>query len=1082
MTHRSPQTLAGAFTSAGQKPAYLENRASRSMRALWLLLCACMALVILVTLPNGAGAQTVTSSIQGRVYDASGAAIPEASVIAVNADTGVSRQVTASPSGDYQIEQLPPGDYTVTAEKNGFQKSAKKVHLALGTAGNVDFNLAVGQVTQQVEVQDVGEVAEPTRTMVSSVIDEQKIQDLPVNGRQFIDFALLAPGVKIGDTTSGSTDVIIEPVTKLSFAGQNIHYNFIAVDGADNISTASGTQKYTPSQEGVREFRVINSSYSTEFGRAVGGIVNIITKSGTNAFHGSAYEYFRNDKLDAGSILASSDPNSCRVPGDLSSGGCNKLNKLRQNQFGFTLGGPLIKNRTFLFGNYEGQRRRESPYYNSIILNNITSINQFENSIGLPGEVLGVTRNTDYNNVLVRLDHTINQKNNLFVRYFFNDGDLKRYSPLNDGFDLPSGFKSNNDKDHSIVGNLSTSITPSLVNELRLQYAHRNYDFPTDSSIPHMEVANQFAIGVNRGNPDFYREGRFELVDNLTKNIGRHTFSFGGDYNWVRTTESFPLFYPFEATFLCINPGPGICGISNLQDHDPVVLFFERFQAPNFDEASFDPAVLQLPHYPDAVRNAAVGTLDHTYSGLYAQDNWRATSRLTLNLGLRSDWETWPSHVVDTQFGVDPRVGLAYNLGTSHNVVIRAGFGLFHGIIPAPLLACQKPSCGGQTQFTDSSGPHTQEDGLNSVTQLWGFASAPGPGGPMQTAFDGLVTSGTYPTLATGFLAPATIVRFTKNHKLPYGIQHSLAIEFEPIKDTVLNISYLRTHGVHLGSFYNINQQPDLNDFPNGQLCGLHDSKGGSGCKTQFVPRSTNCPPNAIPSVPLPCFLFFEADSRWYSEFDGLLINLNKRVSHHIGYGLSYTWSRSLDNGPNPSFVLIPQDTFNFREEKALSADHAAHRFVGNAIFEGPTHKNMIVNNWQFSTIVTLESPHYFTKFAGLDTNGDGFPINDRVGIEPRNTFKGDSFQSVDLRISRVFKINERLALQGLAESFNTLNTVNVRFFNTVYSAADFCPAAGVSVCGPGPYFQEGSPNPNYGTPRAVFNPRQIQFALRLTW
>ena len=121
-------------------------------------------------------------------------------------------------------------------------------------------------------MQDVGEVAEPTRTMVSSVIDEQKIQDLPVNGRQFIDFALLAPGVKIGDTTSGSTDVIIEPVTKLSFAGQNIHYNFIAVDGADNISTASGVQKYTPSQEAVREFRVINSSYSTEFGRAVGGI------------------------------------------------------------------------------------------------------------------------------------------------------------------------------------------------------------------------------------------------------------------------------------------------------------------------------------------------------------------------------------------------------------------------------------------------------------------------------------------------------------------------------------------------------------------------------------------------------------------------------------------------------------------------------------------------------------------------------------------------------------------------------------------------------------------------------------------
>jgi hypothetical protein len=197
---------------------------------------------------------------------------------------------------------------------------------------------------------------------------------------------------------------------------------------------------------------------------------------------------------------------------------------------------------------------------------------------------------------------------------------------------------------------------------------------------------------------------------------------------------------------------------------------------------------------------------------------------------------------------------------------------------------------------------------------------------------------------------------------------------------------------------------------------------------------------------------------------------------HHVGFGLSYTWSKTLDDGPNPSFVLIPQDTFDFRAEKALSADHVTHRFVGNATFEGPTHMNRLVNNWQLSTIVSLESPHYFTKFAGLDTNGDGFPLNDRVGIEPRDTFKGDKYQSVDLRISRTFKFSERVSLQALAESFDTLNRVNIRFFNTVYGAANFFPAGT-----PGK-FNEGSPNPNYGTPRAVFNPRQIQFAVRFTW
>ncbi|MBV9343086.1 MAG: TonB-dependent receptor [Acidobacteria bacterium] len=1001
-------------------------------------------------------AQVVSVMVEGRVLDTTGAAIPQASVTAVNVATGFSRAVMADATGDYQISFLPVGDYTLTVEKTGFKKQAKRIHLDIGAAAKLDFTLEVGQVIEEVNVQDIGELAEPTRTMVSSVIDQQKIEDLPVNGRQFIDFALLAPGVKIGDTTSGSTDVIIEPVTKLSFAGQNIHYNFIAVDGADNISTASGVQKYTPSQEAVREFRVINSTYSVEFGRAVGGIVNIITKGGTNQFHGSIYEYFRNDRLDAGSILASSDPSTCRTPGVLSSEGCKKLNKLRQNQYGFTLGGPLKANKTFFFGNYEGQRRRESPYYNSIILNNIDAINSFKQGIGFPLENLAVTRNTDYDNVLGRLDHSFSDKSNLFIRYFFNSGSLKNYSPLNDGFDLPSGFKNNSDKDHSLVGNLATTLTPTLVNELRLQYAHRNYDFPTASSQPHMEVANEFAIGVNRGNPDFYKESRFELVDDLTKNLGKQTLSLGGDYNWVRTTESFPLFYPFEATFLCINPGSFPCNISNLQDHDPVVLFFERFQAPAFNEPSFSTSVFQLSRYPDAVRNRAVGVLDHTYSGFFAQDNWRASERFTLNLGVRADGETWPNGVLDTQWGVDPRLGIAYSPGRWHNLVIRVGSGIFHGIVPAALLACQKPSCGGQTKFPTRQ---QQEDDLNSVTQLFGFASGVGPGGPMQAAFNSLVTRGTYPDAAgiPGFLGPTTIVRFTRNHRQPYGIQNSLSIEFEPAKDTVLNISYLRTHGVHLGSFYNINQRP------NGQVCGLHDSKGDTGCKEQFAPASAN-------------FLFFEADSRWYSEFDGLLVNLNRRVTHHVGFGISYTWSKSLDDGPNPSFVLIPQNTFDFGAEKALSADHAAHRFVADATFTGPSQMNALLNNWQLSTIVTLESPHYFTKFAGLDTNADGFPINDRVGIEPRDTFKGDSYQAVDLRIARMLRLSDRLSLEALAESFNTMNTVNIRFFNTVYGAPDFIPPGTPGT------FREGSPNPNYGTPRAVFNPRQIQLAVRLRW
>ncbi len=417
-----------------------------------------------------AQAQNVTATLEGRVTDSSGAVVPDCKITAVNTATGITRNANSDGNGDYQIPLLPVGDYEVSAEHSGFRKQEKKVTLQIGANAGLDFSLPVGGVTEKVDVQAQSEEVEPTRTMVSEVIDEKKINDLPVNGRQFIDFALLAPGITVGDTTSGSTDVIIEPVTKLSFAGQNIHYNFVAIDGADNMSTASGIQKTTPSQEAVREFRVINTDFGAEAGRAVGGIVNIITKSGTNDLHGSAYEFFRNDALDATSILTSPNLPTCKVPGDRASGGCKFLKNLHQNQFGATLGGPIKKDKTFFFGNYEGQRRSESPFYNSAVLTDINFINQLKcsnfGSVGcgapgsLPLENLNVNRTSNNDNFLLKLDHAFNNKEFFFARYFFNDQRLTKVSPLNDGFDLPSGFKDNFFRDQSIVATLNSVLTP----------------------------------------------------------------------------------------------------------------------------------------------------------------------------------------------------------------------------------------------------------------------------------------------------------------------------------------------------------------------------------------------------------------------------------------------------------------------------------------------------------------------------------------------------------------------------------------------------------------------------------------------
>ena len=1061
---------------------------------------AAFLVALFATVPLAA--QVVTVTVQGRIYDSTGAGLPQATVTAVNAATGLSRTTTAGATGDYQIQLLPPGDYTVTAEKTGFQKVAKKTHLDIGAVGSLDFTLPIGQVQEEVQVQDVGELAEPTRTMVSSVIDTPQIENLPVNGREFIDFALLAPGVTVGNTTSGSTDVIVEPVTKLSFAGQNIHFNFIAVDGADDISTASGIQRGTPPQESVQEFRVINTDYSTEFGRATAGIVNIITRSGTNHFHGSVYEYFRNDALDAVSILS--------APG---------FHVLRQNQFGASAGGPLVKDKTFLYGNYEAQRRAESPTYNSTVLSNIGAINNVKTTVfGLPAENLFLLRDSNTDNGFIRLDENINTRNNLSVRYFINDDRLTNQSPLNNGFDLPSAFKNNYIRDQSLAGSLTTTFSPSWVNELRMQYAHRTFDFPVVSTQPHLEVANTFATGVNRGNPDIYKEQRYEVVDNVTHNVSRHTISFGGNYDWVRTYESFPLFYPFEADFSNLPAYLGTDGAAGcptgVSCPDPFVIFFERFSTtttPLFTEGSLagGPAIYQGGPIPQNIRQQAAATLDHTYTGFYVQDKWLVAPNLTLNGGVRWEFETWPSGVLNSQWkNVDPRVGLAYSMGASRNVVFRAGFGLFHGIIPSPLLMCQAPSCGGLSTYPG----RPFENGLNAKTGLFSFASSPFI---TNFALNSLLTNATYPngtpapfcpdgTLAScGFLQDATIVRFDQNSSNPYGVQASASVEFQPFKDAVLNISGMHLRGVHLGSFYNVNQ-PD----PSGTV-QVHDANGGTACKNVYFdfasplnPGGPVTPPNCspypsqmvIPNVPhingVPGFrdpqysVFFEATSRWDSVYDGLLVTFNKRMSHNFSYNLSYTWSHSIDNGPNPSFVLIPQDSANFGAERASSADDVRNRFVANAIFNSPSTWNAILRDFTFSTIVTLQSPQYFTKYAGFDANGDVFGNNDRVGNESRNSFKGDSLQTVDIRLERAFRLRERVELRFLAEAFNLLNTVNIRYFNTSYGAADFCPVdpSAPGCAGAPQFYREGSPNSAYGSPSAVFNPRQLQFALRLTW
>src|SRR5215470_5255899 len=339
-------------------------------RRSWLLTVLVMLIVGTWARPARAQVGAAGAQLNGTVRDASGGSVAKASVTLRNTETNRTYAAVSNEGGLYVLANVPPGRYELTADATGFAKSTLTgIELTVGQTATLDVTLKVASGTEKVVVTTETPVIEPTKTEISQVVATQQIESLPISGRLFTDFALLTPGVATSRTSLGTTFTEFE-VTQISFGGMRSFSNEITVDGADFVNAASGIQRSTPPQESVQEFRVVNNSFGAEYGRAVGGIVNIITKSGTNDLHGSIYEYFQNSATDARSLLQAAP-----LP-----------HTLRQNQFGATLGGPLVKNKTFYFLNYEGKRRAESPVYPPDLVNNIQLIDQAKALMGLAPE------------------------------------------------------------------------------------------------------------------------------------------------------------------------------------------------------------------------------------------------------------------------------------------------------------------------------------------------------------------------------------------------------------------------------------------------------------------------------------------------------------------------------------------------------------------------------------------------------------------------------------------------------------------------------------------------------------------------
>ena len=675
---------------------------------------------------------TGNAQLNGTVTDPSSSVVVGATILLQNTATDVSFSAASNDKGFYAVANVPPGTYALKVSSKGFANYTQTgIVLTVAETRTVDVSLKVASAGETVVVTTEAPTIEPTRSEISQVISTQQVDSLPISNRVFTDFALLTPGVASSRTSLGTTFTEFE-VTQISFGGMRSFSNMITVDGADFVNAASGIQRSTPPQEAVQEFRVVNNSFGAEYGRAVGGIVNIVTKSGTNDLHGSVYEYFQNSATDARSLLQ---------PAPLP-------HTLRQNQFGATLGGPLVKNKTFYFLNYEGKRRAESPVYPPDLVNNIQLIDQAKALMGLAPEgclgavntclpnfagnpanisqdqafsfLKGFLRTGDDDFGFVRVDHQISTNNRFAVRY--NIEDIRALNELvgstldGGGIGVPSGGRNLYVRDQSVVATLNTLFSNNLVNTALAQYARRHYNFIGATGQPDFSILNDLELGHNFGTNDRLYETRGQFSDSVSWIKGNHVIRFGGDANWLSSLENFPGFTPvrmlvpgvpclsdfadyfntnFGANYPIAGTGIGQSKIFCPVDADHGVVFtYAGTPLPTDPTAcsatpctptvttanplngSGFPNSTWANAYPPQFFDRYSRLIDHGYWALFAQDQWKVTPKLTLNYGLRWDVESGLSAFVVNDFkGFQPRLGFAYS--PDSKTVLRGGFGMF---------------------------------------------------------------------------------------------------------------------------------------------------------------------------------------------------------------------------------------------------------------------------------------------------------------------------------------------------------------------------------------------------------------------
>ncbi|MBS1827523.1 MAG: TonB-dependent receptor [Acidobacteria bacterium] len=1077
-------------------------------RLFWGLLLSAYALT----------AQVPTAVLTGVVKDSTGAVVPNVKVTATNTGTNLARSVVTDESGNFRIAPLNPGPYRVDAEASGFKKATvPQVILEVGQQARIDVDLQVGDVTQTMEVTGRPSLVNTESGLIGGVINQSRVLSLPLNGRNFMELTTLTAGIAEG---TGSAAIVNKRAP--TAAGMPHQDNNYQLDGADNKEAFFNSWNLGPSVDAIQEFSIQVGQYSAEFGSGGGAVINVVTKSGTNALHGTLWEFMRNNVFDARNYFLT--PTQTIAP-------------LRRNQFGAAIGGPIIKNKMFLFGNYDATRIRSGsfrtgmvptstqlggnfngyskairdirtdpvvPFPNNIIpASRLDPISQalakYYASPNNPNPAQNFSINASSSNTvdsgLFRYDWRMTDKHDLMVRYGIQN--IDSYTPGTfpsvGGLIVPQ-------KPQNLAVNVTSIVTSKLLNEFRVSYGrqiHRqrgqNSGNPiaANAGVPFapkegsgagfvegLGMSNTIFSALSEQQPWFLTVNSFQWYDGITWSQGKHNIKAGFDIRRHRADAFLGTRLNNSYTFTGQFSGDG----------------FTDFLLGDIASSSV------------ALSPNETGRFRRTILAGYVLDDWKVSPKLTLNVGLRYEYGQVPVEIGGLTPSFDPTLangqgGLRFPKQNKNaepfyrGVRPDLGFGyldretLFNSdknnIAPRFGFA-YRPMSGNRTVIRGGygvffSGPQLMNLVQNSVTgppaQLWaGYTSAltrptltwagdiSNPNGSLATAIFGLLTG-------------------PENNWIDgYTQQWSLSVSQELSKTMVLEVQYLGSKGTHLENALDYNAvQP------------------GAGALQQRLPFPKW---NRV----------YGFNSSGAANYNALLVTAEKRMGKGLMFKGAYTWSKTLTkNGARSAGnVGQVQNPFDLRQNDGFSSDNIPHRFTGNFLYELPFGRgkalgsnlnkavDFVLGGWTVSGIVTLHNGyHVASNIAagncnssaqnlcrpdligdpllggnGLVTprwNRDAFdwPLNTakhpaqapRFGSAITNLLRGNSVNSMDAGIFKNFVIKEHYRFEFRTEMFNALNHTN---FAT--------PNASVE-------------NPNFGrTFSTSIGPRTIQFGLKFYW